>query len=224
VTHLVSVLRRLPPPLFLALLVPLLVATPHASAVGQSLGGSRASVDRMHRHAVAARLRFYPTAKAVRGAARAGRLERLSGTGDYRLKEVSLPYALPETRTFVERLSAQYRAACGSPLVVTSAVRPTAWMPPNGSDRSVHPSGMAVDLRRPRGRCLAWLRRTLVSLERTGVIEATEERHPAHFHVAVYPRPYLRYVRGESVRRGKGVTRSAEGRRAGRRVGERPAR
>ncbi len=213
-------MTRLAPSLLLALLA----AIPRASVLGQSLGGSRASVARMHRHAVVARLHFYPTAKAVRGAARAGRLARLSGTGDYRLKEVSLPYALPETRTFVERLAAQYRATCGRPLVVTSAIRPTAWTPPNGSERSVHPSGMAVDLRKPRGRCLAWLRRTLVSLESAGVVEATEERHPAHFHVAVYPRPYQRYVRAESAGRGKGVTRSAEGRRVGRKVGGRPAR
>ncbi len=178
----------------------------------------------MHRHAVDARLRFYPTARAVRSAARAGRLARLSGTGSYRLKEVSLPYALPETRTFIERLAAQYRQTCGRPLVVTSAIRPTAWTPPNGSERSVHPSGMAVDLRKPRGRCLAWLRRTLVSLESTGVIEATEERSPAHFHVAVYPRPYQRYVRGESVRRANGAARSAAGRRVGRGGGGRPAR
>ena len=44
----------------------------------------------------------------------------------------------------------------------------------NSSKRSVHPTGMAIDLRRPTGKCLTWLRRTLVSLERSGVIEATE--------------------------------------------------
>jgi hypothetical protein len=52
---------------------------------------------------------------------------------------------------------------------------------------SVHPTGMAVDLRRPSGRCLTWLRRTLLAAERRGAIEATEERHPPHFHVAVLP-------------------------------------
>ena len=65
----------------------------------------------------------------------------------------------------------------------------------NSVDRSVHPTGMAIDLRKSnRTSCRNWLRRTLLSLERTGVIEATEEHHPPHFHVAVYPTPYARYV------------------------------
>jgi hypothetical protein len=45
---------------------------------------------------------------------------------------------------------------------------------------------MAVDFRKPRNpACLAWMRKSLVALEDAGVIEATEEKHPAHFHVAV---------------------------------------
>jgi nucleoid-associated protein YgaU len=53
---------------------------------------------------------------------------------------------------------------------------------------------MAVDLRRPHGACLGWLRRTLRSLEARGVIEATEEHYPPHFHVAVYPQRYRGYL------------------------------
>jgi hypothetical protein len=54
---------------------------------------------------------------------------------------------------------------------------------------------MAIDLRRPRDReCLSWLRDVLLDLEKKGLIEATEERSPAHFHVAVFPTPYGRYV------------------------------
>jgi hypothetical protein len=53
---------------------------------------------------------------------------------------------------------------------------------------------MAVDLRRPSGHCLSWMRRELLSLENAGVIEATEEHHPAHFHVAVFAREYLQYA------------------------------
>jgi hypothetical protein len=34
----------------------------------------------------------------------------------------------------------------------------------------------------------------LLDLERRGLLEATEERRPAHFHVAVYSTPYARYV------------------------------
>jgi hypothetical protein len=78
---------------------------------------------------------------------------------------------------------------------VTSATRPSSMRLANAADRSVHPTGMALDLRRPtHPRCLAWLRETLLHLERQGVIEATEERRPPHFHVAVFPRPYRRYV------------------------------
>ena len=67
----------------------------------------------------------------------------------------------------------------------------------NSVDKSVHPTGMAVDLRRPNaGRCLDWLRTTLVSLEARGLLEATQERNPPHFHVAIFPRQYERYVQG----------------------------
>jgi hypothetical protein len=59
----------------------------------------------------------------------------------------------------------------------------------------VHPTGMAVDLRKPRdGTCLRWLRTVLLDLERTGVLEATEEFGPPHFHVAVFPTSYARYA------------------------------
>jgi hypothetical protein len=54
---------------------------------------------------------------------------------------------------------------------------------------------MAVDLHKPTNwRCLTWLRRELLALEGTGVIEATEEHHPAHFHVAVFGPEYMRFA------------------------------
>jgi hypothetical protein len=39
-----------------------------------------------------------------------------------------------------------------------------------------------------------WLRDVLRSLVARGVIEATEEHHPAHFHVAVFGPRYQAYV------------------------------
>jgi nucleoid-associated protein YgaU len=36
----------------------------------------------------------------------------------------------------------------------------------------------------------------LLSLERAGVAEATLERFPVHYHVAVFPRQYAAYVAG----------------------------
>jgi hypothetical protein len=166
-------------------------------AESQSLLGSRSSVDLMFQKAQQQELYFYQTATGVRRAAEKGTFVRLAGNGDYQLAGVSQPYVLPITRTFVERLAAQYRGACGERLVVTSAARPTSQRLANSVDRSVHPTGMAIDLRRPSSaRCLSWLRATLLSLESRGLVEATEEKRPPHFHVAVYPRQYERYLHG----------------------------
>lgn len=161
---------------------------------GQSLRGSSAKVDRMHRHAKTHGLTFYRTSAGVRNAAAGGKLVRLTGSADYSVHSVRYPYVRPETRTFVERLAGQYRTACGQRLVVTGATRPLSVRLSNASVRSVHPTGMALDLRKPSGACLRWLRRTLASLDGAGVIEAIEEFRPPHFHVAVYPAPYARHV------------------------------
>ena len=177
--------------------LPAALALCAAPADAQSLRGSPASIDRMYNHARSNDITFYRTGTGVRGAARDGDLVRMSGNDDYRLAGVSYPYVLSATRTFVQRLGAQYREVCGEKLVITSGLRPTTLRLANSTDRSVHPTGMAVDIRRPRGgRCLSWLRETLMHLERQGVIEATEERRPPHFHVAVFPAPYRRYVGG----------------------------
>jgi hypothetical protein len=177
--------------------LPAALALCAAPADAQSLSGSRASIDRMYNHARSNDITFYRTGTGVRGGARAGNLVRMSGNDDYQLSGVSYPYVLSSTRTFVQRLGAQYREVCGEKLVITSGIRPTTLRLANSTDRSVHPTGMAIDIRRPRGgRCLLWLRETLLYLENQGVIEATEERRPPHFHVAVFPSPYRRYVGG----------------------------
>lgn len=175
-----------------------LAALCSASAGAQSLRGSPASVDRMYRQAREHDLHFYRTGSGVRRAADNGSLVRLSGNADYRVADATYPYVLPTTRTFVQRLGRQYRAQCGERLVVTSGARPRSYRLRNSAgDRSVHAAGMAVDLRKPRnGRCLRWLRSTLLAVEARGAIEATEERRPPHFHVAIFPGPYRRYVGG----------------------------
>ena len=119
------------------------------------------------------------------------------GNSDYQLDdEVSFPYARPEVLTFIERLSRQYRAACGEALVVTSLTRPKNRQPRNASMRwSVHPTGMAVDLRRSNTpACRRWIQRVLLELEGSGIIQATHERRPPHYHIAVYTKDYARYV------------------------------
>jgi hypothetical protein len=137
----------------------------------------------------------YQTRAGVLKAVARGRLVKLDGSS-YKLSNVHYPYVRPATRMFVNRLAAQYRAACGERLVVTSAVRPESAQPSNSVPESVHPTGIAIDLRKPTaGRCRTWLRNTLLELEDAGVLEATEEFHPPHFHVAVYAVPYRAYVR-----------------------------
>lgn len=175
----------------LALTVALALALPGATARAQSLRGSRASLVRTYDFAARRDLRFHRTPAGVRRAAKRGRYVRLTGNANYRLHRVTFPYVRPATRAFVLDLSRRYRKACGQRLVVTSAIRPRSAQPANASRLSVHPTGMAVDLRRPSGRCLTWLRRDLLAQERRGLIDGTEERRPAHFHVAVYaaPRP-----------------------------------
>lgn len=177
---------------FAAAAVAAFIAQPRP-AHAQSLRGSGASVERMYRYAVRDGLDFYETSAGVRRAVERGELVSLRG-GEYALHRVNFPYALPATKSFVERLADQYERGCGEELVVTSGVRPESRQPRNSSAQSVHPTGMAVDLRKPRGKCLTWLRRTLLDLEEDGVLEATEERRPAHFHVAVFGEEFARYA------------------------------
>ena len=164
-------------------------------ARAQSLRGSTSSVNRMYFHAVDHGMYFYKTGSGLKKAASEGRFVRLATTENYRVVGVSYPYVQEAAKLFVDRLARQYRSACGERMVVTSAARPQSMRLANSVDKSVHPTGMAVDLRKPaRTACRNWLRETLLSLEGQGVIEATEEYTPPHFHVAVFPTPYTRYV------------------------------
>jgi LysM repeat protein len=161
----------------------------------QSLRGSQVSMDRQERQATAHDFTYLRNSSQVRRFVDAGYIVPVRGNANYRLKGVSFPYARPELRLFIERLSAQYRSACGEQLVVTSLTRPLSSQPRNASARSVHPTGMAVDMRRSNSRaCRSWIERVLLSLEEQGVLEATREQRPPHYHVALFPQPYARYV------------------------------
>jgi len=188
------------------------------SAEAQSLQGSPESLDRQNRQAAAHGFQVLRSAEQVRAAVAAGELVPVRPTRDFDLHDVSFPYARPEVRLFLERISAQYRSACGEKLVVTSLTRPLTHQPRNASDRSVHPTGMAVDLRRSsHAACRTWLERTLLSLEREGLVEAIRERNPPHYHVAVYPRPYAQYV-AALTGAGQGTLRTASSEPTGARV------
>lgn len=171
------------------------LATVSSAAAAQSLRGSQTSVDRQHAAAVAHDFTILATASQVNRFVSLGLLVHVAPSADLQLADVSYPYARPAVRTFVRRLAAQYHTACGEPLVVASLTRPADEQPDNASDESVHPAGMAVDLRvSSNSRCRAWLERTLLSLETSAVLDATREFHPPHYHVAVFPTRYVAYV------------------------------
>jgi uncharacterized protein DUF5715 len=153
----------------------------------QSLRGSQESVDHLYLVARASGLQFYATVVSARRAVAAGEFVELNGNNDYMPKSrMQLPYAAPETRAYIEHLGAEYHSACGERLVVTSALRPMSRRPRNGSTKSVHPTGIAFDVRKPKRRmCRDWLRQLLLQHEREGAIEATEEFRPPHFHIVV---------------------------------------
>ena len=134
---------------------------------------------------------FYRTPRDIDRAVSEGKLVSLDGDASYALTQgVGFSYATREAKQFVVSFAPQYAAACGAPLVVTSAARPTSRQPRNSNPYSVHPTGIAVDLRRPpAGPCQTWLRKALAELEAQGYVEATEERHPVHLHVAVLTEP-----------------------------------
>jgi LysM repeat protein len=155
------------------------------------LRGSRESVQRMWDFATMNGLTFYQTPRDIDRAVAEGKLVPLEGDGSYDVtRGVRFAYATREARQFVVAFAPQYLAACGTPLVVTSAARPTNRQPRNSNPYSVHPTGSAIDLRRPpAGPCQTWLRKALAELEQQGYVEATEERRPVHLHVAVLTQP-----------------------------------
>ncbi|MDX1395383.1 MAG: DUF5715 family protein [Gemmatimonadota bacterium] len=176
------------------ILILVLAAPP---AAGQSLRGSTPSLDLQNEVARQHDYTYIETSSQVRRFADAGYLVRVRGNADYVVKSGAVPYARPEVVLFLERLGAQYRAACGERLVATSLTRPRSRQPRNASPRSVHPTGMALDLRRSaRGSCRSWLEGVLLHLEGRGVLEATYERRPPHYHVALFPTQYGEYVAG----------------------------
>lgn len=166
-----------------------------APAYAQTLKGSHAAMSRQFNIAKQHDFTFLRTSSDVQRFIRLGLLVHAPGNADYSLARVSHPYARPAVLTFIERLASQYRNGCGEKLVVTSLTRPLNKQPRNASDLSVHPAGMAVDLRLSRkAACRRWLENTLLSLEKRGVLDVTREHFPAHYHVAVYPEQYLAYV------------------------------
>jgi hypothetical protein len=172
------------------------VTTTAAEAANASLRGSRAAMIQQNQVAQAHGLNFYRTPADISAAVERGELVSLPGNENYEVADfVRHPFTHPTVRLFVERLSADYRAACDQKLVVTSAVRPSNGQPSNAHALSVHPAGMAVDLRvSDRQQCRAWLEDALLGMEEAGVLNGIRERSPPHYHVAIFPEQYEEYA------------------------------
>lgn len=116
--------------------------------------------------------------------------------GPYLIVLAKRPYVLPSTAKFVNQLAADYFVfGCGK-LVVTSAGRLSTERPSNGSIYSVHPFGLAVDLRTRfiPTECADWLRSYVSAKEASQEVDGTQEHHPEHLHVVVLiqkPEPIL---------------------------------
>ena len=166
-----------------------------ARARGDGLAGSPASMANQHEVAVQEDYSFLRTSNDVRELASPGALVPVRDTENMTLSKVSYAFARPEVLGFLERFAASYRAATGSRLVVTSLTRPASGQPRNAHKLSVHPAGMAVDLRIPADTgARAFIERTLLAMERAGVLDVTRERSPAHYHIAVFADAYAPFA------------------------------
>lgn len=166
-----------------------------------SLRGSPAAMEQQHRVAREHGLDFYETEEEIRAAVARGDLVEVPEGPHYQVADfVTLPYLHAAARLFVERTAALYTEACGDTLVVTSGVRAIADQPPNAHSLSVHPAGIAVDLRvSAEPACREWLEERLRFLEERRLINGIREFRPPHYHVAVFPEPYLAFARANPV-------------------------
>jgi hypothetical protein len=175
-----------------------LLLLPTASALAsdaRGLRGSRASMRRQHAVAERNDFTFLRTVADVLEFVRTNRLEPLFTSSTVLVNDAMFPYARPQVVLFIQRLAEQYHEATGYRLVVTSLTRPYSRQPRNASPLSVHPAGMAVDLHVPGSKSARmWLEYTLLSLESKGLIDATREHYPSHYHVAVFPQRYEEHV------------------------------
>jgi hypothetical protein len=182
------------------------IADPETIEVEVTLRGSPASMERQRAVADRHGLPSAATLDDLERLREEGHLVEVPGAATYEVASWVFPYAVPEVRRFVERLAGRYVEACGEPLVVTSLTRPLSEQPPNAHALSVHPNGMAADFRIPRNpACREWIEAEFLDLEERGVIDATRERAPPHYHVAVFPEAFARFTAAEDTARAQAV-------------------
>lgn len=188
----------------------LAAAIPFRADAG-TLRGSPSSMREQHEIAVHEDLTFTKKSSQVENLVDSGTLVTVEGNEDFALSDVSFPFARPEVLLLIERLAAQYRQDNGEKLIVTSLTRPTALQPANAHKLSVHPAGMAVDFRVPATASeRAWLEKALLGLENERVLDVTREKHPPHYHVAVFPAEYLAYAKARMADEPRVVDAPAE--------------
>lgn len=179
-----------------ALALAVLTVAPVHADVPVSLRGSNEAMTRQHGVAVESGYTFVRSPLQMEALVEGGELVRLYGNADYGFRQgVGSLVARPEMEVFIERLARDYRAACGEQLIVTSLTRPMNRQPRNAHRLSVHPAGIAVDLRVSQSAlCRGWLEDTLLTMEEAGLLDGIRERSPPHYHVALFPEAYMAHV------------------------------
>jgi hypothetical protein len=178
------------------------VLAPLSTAVAGELAGSPESMEEQHEIAVESDYSFLRKPADVEHLVELGRLVEVKPTAEYSLSDVSFPFARPEVLRFIQSVAADYHDEFGFKLVVTSLTRPKTLQPANAHDLSVHPAGMASDLRVPCDSTRrAWLEHRLLALEDSSAIDVTREHHPSHYHVAVFAEKYLPIAVAEDTAR-----------------------
>lgn len=181
--------------MFISGLFAALVVSVPRPAGAEGLLGSPASMVHQHAVAVEEHYAFLRTPSDVARLVSTGELVAVAPDADVLLSGVSFPFARPEVRAFLTRFARDYHDSTGAAVTVTSLVRPAALQPRNAHKLSVHPAGMAVDLRVPKTPVeRAYLERALLGMERAGLLDVTRERTPAHYHVAVFAEPMLAWL------------------------------
>ena len=172
-----------------------------AVARADGLAGSPSSMVHQHEIAVHEDYTFLRTPKQVQALATSGALVEVTENEHLSLSKVSYPFTRPEVRDFIERFAARYHEATGTRLIVTSLTRPSALQPRNAHKLSVHPAGMAVDLRVPTDPAArAFLEKSLLEMETAGALDVTREHAPPHYHIAVFAEKYQAFaVRQDSL-------------------------
>lgn len=164
---------------------------PWPAAEVSLVGGCQTSSLQQHSYALKQNLTFVTSAAEYQTLIAQGHFVRLKGPHLQVLAK--RPYALPSTVSFMQEMSAAYQATGCGQVVVKDAVRLMSERPPNGSWYSVHPAGMAIDIRiryiAPE--CADWLRMYVRQKEAAGAVDGTHELHPEHLHIVVPLQPRM---------------------------------